>query len=462
MGGTPQMKMQTVILAAGQGTRMRSFRPKVLHRIGGRALLEHVYRLAVELGSHAIAIVYGHGGSLIPDVCPGFRAHWVEQSPQLGTGHAVQQAAGWIDDDAVVLVLYGDVPLLRKETVQALLASMQPQTLSLLTVELADPHGYGRVVRDSCGKVFGIVEDRDATVEQRAIREVNTGILACPGGALKSWLARLSNDNSQGEYYLTDVIGMAVADGYQVAVHRTPDETEVRGINTRQQLAEAERIYQRRHAEALMERGMTLLDPARFDLRGEIVGLGQDVEIDVNVVLEGRIELGNRVRIGPGVILKDCVIGDDAEILAHSVIEQAEIGAFCRIGPFARIRPETRIEEHVHIGNFVEVKKSQVASRSKINHLSYVGDSVVGCDVNIGAGTITCNYDGANKHQTVIEDGVFIGSDTQLVAPVRIARNATIGAGSTITKDTPENTLTLSRAKQVSVPGWQRPVKKVK
>lgn len=456
------MKLQTVILAAGQGTRMRSSRPKVMHRLGAKPLIGHVYQLAKDLGSRDIAIVYGHGGSLIPDSCEDFEACWVEQTPQLGTGHAVQQTSHLIADDGVVLVLYGDVPLLRTATIRSLLALLRPDNVALLTVDLANPQGYGRIVRDEHGKVCRIVEEGDAAVAERAIQEVNTGILACGGGVLKSWLARLSNDNIQGEYYLTDVIGMAVADGFDVAVHKAADETEVQGINTRQQLAGAERIFQRRQAETLMDQGVTFLDPARFDLRGDVVAVGRDVEIDVNVVLEGRIELGDRVKIGPNVFLKECRIGDDAEILANCCLEQAEIGPFSRIGPFARIRPDTRIEDHVHIGNFVEIKKSVVASRSKINHLSYVGDTLVGRDVNIGAGTITCNYDGANKHQTVIEDGVFIGSDTQLVAPVRVARNATIGAGSTITKDPPENTLTLSRAKQVSVDGWQRPVKKGK
>ncbi len=439
---------------------MRSSLPKALHRIGGKPLVRHVYDLARDLESQDIAIVYGHGGSRIPETCADFHASWVEQTPQLGTGHAVQQAAHLFANDGVVLVLYGDVPLLRIQTMRSLLALLQPGNLALLTVEMANPQGYGRIVRDTCGNVVRIVEDGDAMTAERAIREVNTGILACGGGTLKSWLSRLSNDNAQGEYYLTDVIGMAVADGLDVAVCKAADETEVQGINTRQQLAGAERIFQRRQAEALMERGVTLLDPARFDLRGEVVATGRDVEIDVNVVFEGRIELGDRVRIGPNVYLKDCCIGHDAEVLAHSSLDQADVGAFSRIGPFARIRPDTRIEDHVHIGNFVEIKKSVVASRSKINHLSYVGDTLVGQDVNIGAGTITCNYDGANKHQTVIEDGAFIGSDTQLVAPVTVARNATIGAGSTITKDAPEDTLTLSRAKQVSVQGWRRPTKK--
>lgn len=456
------MKLQTVILAAGQGTRMRSSLPKVLHRVGAKPLVEHAYRVARELGSETIAIVYGHGGRLLPDSCAAFDAQWVEQSPQLGTGHAVQQTAPLIADDSLVLVLYGDVPLLRCDTLRALLSAAVPGKVALLTVELTDPSGYGRIVRDSSGKVSRIVEQRDADPSECRIREVNTGIIACGGAALKAWLTRLSNANSQGEYYLTDVIGMAVREGHEIAVVQAGDATEVQGINTRQQLAEAERIYQRRQAEELMVKGVTLLDPSRLDVRGEVLELGEDVEIDVNVVLEGCIRLGSRVKIGANVYLKDCAVGDDVEILPNSVVEEAEIGAHSRIGPFARVRPETRIGDHVHVGNFVEIKKSGIGSGSKVNHLSYIGDTLIGRDVNIGAGTITCNYDGANKHQTVIEDGVFIGSDTQLVAPVRVARNSTIGAGSTITRDTPADTLTLSRATQISVPGWQRPIKKGK
>ena len=456
------MKLQTVILAAGQGTRMRSSLPKVLHRVGAKPLVEHVYRVARNLGSERIAIVYGHGGRLLPEACGAFTADWVEQSPQLGTGHAVQQAAHLLADDSTVLVLYGDVPLLTSSTLEALLGHATKQSVALLTVILNDPAGYGRIVRDADGKVCRIVEERDATAAERDIMEVNTGILACPGGELKRWLAKLNNANSQGEYYLTDVIGMAVDDGFEVAPVAARNPQDVQGINTRQQLAEAERVYQRRQAEHLMERGATLLDPGRFDLRGEIAELGRDVEIDVNVVLEGVIRLGHRVRIGAGCFLKDCRLGDDVVVLPNCCIEQAEIGHQSRIGPFSRIRPDTRIAEHVHIGNFVEVKKAEIASHSKVNHLSYIGDTTIGRDVNIGAGTITCNYDGADKHQTIIEDGVFVGSDTQLVAPVRIARNATIGAGSTITRDVPENSLALSRVKQMSLDGWHRPVKKGK
>jgi len=456
------MTFQTVILAAGQGTRMRSARPKVLHPIGGKPLLGHVYALATALGSEAVFIVYGHGGERIPESCPHFAATWILQAPQLGTGHAVQQAMPHFADDRRVLILYGDVPLLRPETVEALLARAGDATLALLTMDVDDPEGYGRIVRDAEGRVVRIVEERDATPDERRIREVNTGILVCRGEALRRWLARLDNTNAKGEYYLTDIIGMAVAEGQEVAVSKAADPSEVLGINTQSQLAVAERIYQSRQAQRLMDQGVTLLDPARFDQRGEVAINGQDVEIDVNVVLEGRVRLGHRVKLGANVYLKDCVLGDDVVVLPNCYLENAQIGDGSRIGPFARIRPETRLADHVHIGNFVEVKNATVASGSKINHLSYVGDTLVGSGVNIGAGTITCNYDGANKYQTIIEDGAFIGSDTQLIAPVRVGKNATIGAGSTITRDAPAETLTLSRAKQLSIDGWQRPVKKAK
>ncbi|MFO1418234.1 MAG: bifunctional UDP-N-acetylglucosamine diphosphorylase/glucosamine-1-phosphate N-acetyltransferase GlmU [Methylotetracoccus sp.] len=456
------MRLQTIILAAGQGTRMRSAQPKVLHQIGGRSLIGHVYRLAQAIGSDDIAIVYGHGGTVMLEACREFDASWIEQAPQLGTGHAVQQARDRIADDHCVLVLYGDVPLLTAETVQTLVADVDERTVALLTVEFADPHGYGRIVRGPDGAVRKIVEERDADESIRTIREVNSGIVAFPGKALKGWLDRLSTTNAQGEYYLTDAIEMAVADGFTVATTLAASASEVMGINNRVQLAEAERIYQARCARTLMEQGVTLRDPARFDLRGDIEKIGEDVEIDVNVVLEGRIRLGDRVRIGANVCLKDCTVGDDTEILPNCYLEHSEIGASSRIGPFSRLRPDTRLEDHVHIGNFVELKKSVVASGSKINHLSYVGDTLVGRRVNIGAGTITCNYDGANKYQTIIEDGVFIGSDTQLIAPVRVAENATIGAGSTITRDVPPDRLTLSRTRQTTVEGWERPRKKEK
>lgn len=456
------MKLQTIILAAGQGTRMRSQRPKVLHEIAGRPLLAHVHCLAASLGDNDISVIYGHGGDQVLKALGDLPARWVEQKERLGTGHAVMQVADWMKDEVTVLILYGDVPLLQLGTVQRLLHHAGEGSLGLLTIHLANPTGYGRIIRNANGDVASIVEEKDATPEQRTVCEVNTGILAVRGSHLKSWLGRLTNNNAQKEYYLTDIIAMAVADGIYVDTTQPEEEAEVLGVNNRAQLAELERLFQARHARSLMDQGVTLRDPARFDLRGDIVQMGEDIEIDVNVILEGRIELGSGVRIGPNVLIRNASIAEDVEILANCVIEDAVIGAGSRIGPFARIRPETRLSAHTHVGNFVEIKKAEVGEGSKINHLSYVGDARVGSGVNIGAGTITCNYDGANKHLTVIEDGAFIGSDTQLVAPVTVGRNATIGAGSTITKDTPADTLTLSRAKQINVEGWQRPVKKPK
>lgn len=454
------MHLEIIILAAGQGTRMRSAIPKILHKVAHKSLLEHVCRLAASLAAQKVSVIYGHGGEQVLAALSHLDVVWAEQKQQLGTGHAVMQVADNIRDDATVLILYGDVPLLRKETVEKLLPHAEAGGLGLLTVDLDDPHGYGRIVRDETGRVLRIVEEKDATPDERAIAEGNTGILAVNGARLKGWLHRLENNNAQGEYYLTDIIALAVADGIIVETAQPADMDEVLGVNNREQLAHLERAYQTAMAQKLMREGVTLRDPARFDVRGEIESIGRDVEIDVNVILEGRIRIGDRVRIGPNTLIRDSEIDDDVEIFANSVIENAVIGRASRIGPFARIRPDTRLGEEVHIGNFVEIKKSTIASRSKANHLSYIGDSVVGSDVNVGAGTITCNYDGANKHQTIIEDGVFIGSDTQLVAPVRVGKNATIGAGSTITRDAPPNALTLSRAKQMTIEGWQRPSKK--
>lgn len=456
------MGINTIILAAGQGTRMRSDKPKILHKIAAKPLLEHVYNTSIQLPDNTITIVYGHGAEQVLRELDYLQANWVEQAQQLGTGHAVQQAQGHIGDGDRVLILYGDVPLLSLATLQRLMAVSAENTLGLLTVNLDNPTGYGRIIRDAADRVIQIVEEKDTSDLQKQIKEVNTGILTANGKRLKKWLARLGNNNAQREYYLTDVIAMAVEDGFTVATVQPDNADEVLGVNNKQQLSHLERVYQAHQASRLMEQGVTLADPARFDLRGEIVALGKDVEIDINVILEGSISLGDRVKIGANSILRNASIGDDVEILPNSIIEDAKIGQYSRIGPFARIRPLTELGQHVHIGNFVEIKKSTVAEFSKINHLSYIGDSTVGSRVNVGAGTITCNYDGVNKFQTVIEDGAFIGSDTQLVAPVTVGKNATIGAGSTITRNTPPEQLTLSRSKQINVPGWQRPVKQEK
>ena len=454
------MSLEIIILAAGQGTRMRSSLPKVLHKVAHRSLLEHVVALAESLAPDHVTAIYGHGGELVPNTLAHLNLRWAEQREQLGTGHAVMQVADAIGDDATVLILYGDVPLLSRATVEALLPLVDEATLGLLTMHLIHPHGYGRIVRDGAGKVLRIVEEKDATRDERAIREVNTGILALPGRRLKQWLGRLENRNAQREYYLTDVIALAVADGCEVRTAHPGCEDEVLGVNDRVQLAHLERVYQRMQAETLLRAGVTLRDPARFDLRGEVVALGRDVEIDVNVILEGTLRLGDGVKIGPNVLIRNADLGAGVEILANCVIEDAVVGAGSRVGPYARLRPETRLAENVHIGNFVEIKKAAIAKGSKVNHLSYIGDAVVGSGVNVGAGTITCNYDGANKHLTVIEDGAFIGSNSALVAPVTVGANATVGAGTVLTRSAPADLLTVARPKQMAIEGWKRPVKK--
>ncbi|MCI0655396.1 MAG: bifunctional UDP-N-acetylglucosamine diphosphorylase/glucosamine-1-phosphate N-acetyltransferase GlmU [Methylococcaceae bacterium] len=455
------MKLKTIILAAGQGTRMKSALPKVLHKLGGTTLLEHVFNLAASLECEDTTVIYGHGGAKLPSGLTHLNTAWVEQREQLGTGHAVMQVADSIGDDQTVLILYGDVPLLRKNTVQNLLARCDENTLSLLTIDLANPFGYGRIIRNpSTDQIERIVEENDADEEEKRLTEVNTGIVAVQGNLLKKCLSELKNNNAQGEYYLTDIVALAIGHGCRVESVQASSEAEVLGVNDRVQLAYLERLFQKQQAVLLMTGGITLKDPDRFDLRGQIVRFGRDVEIDVNVILEGRISLGDNVRIGAHCVIKNARIGDNVEILAQSIIEDAMIGDFSRIGPFARIRPETELGDHVHIGNFVEIKKSSIDSESKINHLSYIGDTTIGSRVNIGAGAITCNYDGANKYRTVIEDDAFIGSDTQLVAPVTIRKKSTIGAGSTITRDTSEDQLTLSRSKQYTVKGWVRPKKR--
>ena len=453
------MKLGVVILAAGQGTRMRSDLPKVLHHLAGRPLLQHVITTARQLSPERIVVVYGHGGEQVREAHPDPDLIWVEQAEQLGTGHAVEQALPQLQSLDRVLVLYGDVPLIGAATLSSLLDAAAGTDLALLTAELDEPDGYGRILRDKKGDVLRIVEQKDASAEELAIREINTGFLVADYGKLTTWIERLENSNAQGEFYLTDIVELAVTEGVEVHAATTAEESEVTGVNDRQQLACLEREYQRQQAEQLMIQGVTLRDPARFDLRGKLT-VGRDVEIDVNVILEGEVTLGDGVRIGANNVLRDCHVGAGTLIKENCVLDDAAIGEHCIIGPFARIRPETVLKNRARVGNFVEIKKSEIGEGSKVNHLSYVGDTQMGATVNVGAGTITCNYDGANKHRTIIGDNVFIGSDTQLVAPVEVKPGATIGAGSTITKDAPADTLTLSRSRQVSLNSWTRPVKK--
>jgi bifunctional UDP-N-acetylglucosamine pyrophosphorylase/glucosamine-1-phosphate N-acetyltransferase len=446
--------LQVVILAAGQGKRMHSDLPKVAHPLAGRPLLAHVIDAARDLSPQRLCIVVGHGAQAVRERVPASGAAWALQEEQLGTGHAVMQALPSLDAGGTVLVLYGDVPLISPATLRSLVDASAGGKLAILTQEIEDPKGYGRIVRDASGRVSRIVEEKDASAAERAIREVNTGIVAAPRERLEKWLGRLSNDNAQGEYYLTDIVAAAVADGVPVEVRQPAAAHECLGVNSKSDLAALERRFQMNKAASLLESGVTLADPSRIDIRGELA-CGRDVAIDVNCVFEGRVSLGDGVRIGPNCVLRDVTVGPGTEIKPFSLLEEAKIGSNARIGPYARIRPGTELGDDVHIGNFVEVKASRIAARSKANHLAYVGD-----DVNIGAGTITCNYDGANKHRTVIEDDVHIGSDVQLVAPVTVGKGATIGAGATITKDVPPGGLTLTEKKQISKPGWQRPRKK--
>ncbi|MCZ4304563.1 bifunctional UDP-N-acetylglucosamine diphosphorylase/glucosamine-1-phosphate N-acetyltransferase GlmU [Zoogloeaceae bacterium G21618-S1] len=450
--------MQVVVLAAGQGTRMRSALPKVLQPLAGRPMLAHVLGTARTLGATKICVVYGHGGETVREALAAPDLAWALQSPQLGTGHAVQQALPHLDDAQIALVLYGDVPLIGEASLRRLLDAAQGNRLGLLTVELNDPTGYGRIVRNVDGHVLRIVEHKDATEAERAVREVNTGILAAPAALLRDWLGRLGNDNAQGEYYLTDIIAMAVEAGVPVVATQPDTVVETLGVNNRRQLAELERSYQQSCAERLLDAGVTLADPARIDVRGEL-SCERDVRIDVNCVFEGNVTLGEGVQIGANCVIRNARIGAGTRILPYSHIEDTVMGPACVIGPYARTRPGTELGEDVHLGNFVEVKNSRIDNHSKANHLAYVGDADIGQRVNVGAGTITCNYDGANKFRTTIEDDVFIGSDTQLVAPVRVGRGATLGAGTTLSKDAPADQLTVSRARQISIPGWKRPVK---
>ena len=450
--------LHDVILAAGQGSRMKSTLPKVLHTLAGRPMLQHVIDTAHELGADTIHTVIGHGADQVRQTISDDTIHWVEQRERLGTGHAVMQVLDHLPDDARVLVLYGDVPLIRKQTLAILVDHVSGDSLGLLTVTMDDPTGYGRIVRDADGNVTRIVEQKDASVDQQAIREVNTGILGVSAAHLKRWLPQLSNDNAQGEYYLTDIIAMAAKDSVEVASNQPADVMEVQGVNNRVQLAELERWFQLQQSQQLMLQGATLADPARIDVRGNL-SVGCDVYIDVNAVFEGEVTLGNRVHVGPGCVIKDAHIGDGTEIKAYSVIESSTIGENAQIGPYARFRPGNRLAANTKVGNFVELKKSVVGEGSKISHLSYVGDATLGARVNVGAGTITCNYDGANKYQTIIGDGVFVGSNCSLVAPVTVAPEATIGAGSTITRDVAESELAVARGRQRNISGWEKPKK---
>ncbi|MBL5904509.1 bifunctional UDP-N-acetylglucosamine diphosphorylase/glucosamine-1-phosphate N-acetyltransferase GlmU [Serratia fonticola] len=450
--------MSVVILAAGKGTRMYSDLPKVLHPLAGKPMVQHVIDAAMKLGAKNVHLVYGHGGELLKSTLHNDALNWVLQAEQLGTGHAMQQAAPHFADDEDVLMLYGDVPLIAVETLTRLLAAKPQGGIGLLTVKLQDPSGYGRIVREN-GTVVGIVEHKDASDEQRQINEINTGILVANGRDLKRWLGKLNNNNAQGEFYITDIIALAHAEGNKIEAVHPARLSEVEGVNNRLQLSQLERVYQAEQAEKLLLAGVMLLDPARFDLRG-VLEHGRDISIDANVIIEGMVKLGNRVKIGAGCILRDCVIGDDCEISPYSVLEDAQLEAACTVGPFARLRPGAELAEGAHVGNFVEIKKARLGKGSKAGHLSYLGDAEIGDDVNIGAGTITCNYDGANKHKTIIGDGVFVGSDTQLVAPVTVGKGVTIAAGTTVTRDIADNELVLSRVKQVHIQGWQRPTKK--
>ncbi len=451
------MKLGIVILAAGQGTRMKSRLPKVLHPLAGKPLLAHVMDTASSLEPDSMVVVYGHGGEQVREALDAPGLQWVEQAEQLGTGHAVQQALPALKDVDRVLVLYGDVPLMRRESLQSLVAAA-PSGFGLMTMNLDDPTGYGRILRNKQGQVQGIVEQKDASPEQLQIREVNTGIMLVDARSLEAWLEQITPQNAQGEYYLTDIVALAVAQGVDISVAQPAESVEAEGVNDRLQLAALERVYQRWQADALMRNGVTLNDPSRFDLRGTLT-TGMDVNLDVNVLIEGDVTLGDNVRVGANTVLRNVRVADNVLIRENCVIEEAVIGPDSAIGPFSRIRPGTELVGGAHVGNFVEIKNSSIGLGSKVNHLTYIGDTLMGAGVNIGAGTITCNYDGAYKHRTTIEDKAFIGSNTALVAPVTVGEDATIGAGSVIAKDAPAGELTLARGKQVTIKGWKRPKK---
>lgn len=446
-----------VILAAGQSKRMKTALPKVLHQLGGKPLLQHVLETSKKITNN-IYVVQGNNGHKIIETLKHFDVHWVEQKEQLGTGHAVLQALKNIAEKDRVLVLFGDVPLITEKTLKHLIAETPADAVGVLIVEKESPTGYGRIIRDADGKIVSIVEEKDASKKQREIKEINSGFIIAPAKQLKKWLPKLSNQNAQKEYYLTDIIALAVADGCKVVGVNAPNEHETQGINDRAELAKQERYYQQQLAHHLMIQGVTLIDPNRFDLRGEL-HIEKDVIIDVNVVLEGQVSIGSNSKIGPNVYLKNVKLGKNVEIKANCVIEDSIVEDNCIVGPFSRLRPETHLHKNVHVGNFVEIKKSEVGNDSKVNHLAYVGDTLIGQKVNVGAGVITCNYDGAQKYQTIIKDGAFIGSDSQLIAPVTIGENSYIGSGSTINKDTPANKLTIARAKQVTIENWRPPKK---
>lgn len=454
--------LSIVILAAGKGTRMRSDIPKVLHQLAGKTLIDHVIDTCKSLASQAIYVIYGHDGEKIKEALASQPIKLVEQTAILGTGHAVLQVKPFIRDDENILILYGDAPLITAETLEKLIQKKnENNAIILLTANVDDPNGYGRILRERNGRVCGIIEQKDANDEQRKMTEINSGILLADGKKLKKWLSKLTNNNAQQEYYLTDIIGLAYQDNELIETVHPSDNQEIEGINDRLQLAQLERVYQRREAKKLLQNGLTLRDLNRFDLRGEL-RFGKDVIIDSNVIIEGKVVLGDRVKIETGCVLKSCTIGDDCVISPFSVIENSVLHANCTIGPYARLRPGNILHDNVHIGNFVEVKNSQIAQGTKAGHLSYLGDAQIGQNVNIGAGTITCNYDGANKHKTIIGDDVFVGSDTQLVAPVSVANGATIGAGTTVTDDILGPDLVISRVRQKEIANWKRPTKNKK